>query len=1005
MSSNAWKSTLRLPYSSFLSRPSPEYRDRYIKRCADELYQWQKQKRAADVPFMLHDGPPYANGDLHVGHALNKILKDMILRVKVQQGRRVEYVPGWDCHGLPIELKALERAQGEKLTPIQIRQSARNLAAQTVLKQMESFRSYGVMGDWDKRWTTMDAVYEMRQLRLFQKMVQKGLIYRKYKPVYWSPSSQTALAESELEYKDNHVSHSAWVRFPITPGWRDLPQFEDVQDRIHGGLYALIWTTTPWTLPANRAIAVHSDLQYCVVSDGENALLVAESRLDALNAKLAGQLVFVKSIEGKQLEGLQYANRLRGRAASPQPVIHADFVAADSGSGLVHLAPGHGFDDYEVCSALGIPAEAPIDDEGRFTKDAFPDAPEILASAPSVNQGGGKHVLGLVRQHGDVLLVERYRHKYPYDWRTKRPVVIRATEQWFADVGHIKAEALQALDHVRFFPESGRNRLESFVRGRNEWCVSRQRAWGVPIPALYDDTGSAVVNDEVIEHIISVIQERGTQAWWSDAPDDPAWIPSSMTGQGSFRRGTDTMDVWFDSGSSWSMTPARADVYLEGSDQHRGWFQSSLLTRIAAGAEADAEFEKGAPFKQLITHGFTLDQEKKKMSKSLGNIIAPQQVMDGTLLPVLKRKGQAAKHDALGPDALRLWAASGDYTSDVLIGADALKTVHGTYLKCRTILKMLLGSMHPSGKAPLTVVDEIALVQLEDTMQEVGKAYDNHEFHRAVLLMMRWVNTDLSSWYLDARKDRMYCGDGGCVAEPIFHGLLRMLAPVTPLLVEEAWDHRPDWMRADPSLVHPLRQLYADSLYDPARLTRDQQRLRADDIPVLMATYRAITSCQEPARRANDLGMSLACDVDIAVPSSSSSSSTSSSRVRRVLEGVDAEDLAELFIVSRVTLVDPHHHASATPDDDDVDVDVVTAASSDHQSGGNSSSSPAGMVVENKNKRFAYRKSVEIDGVPVVVTVRNPRGAKCPRCWRYVAPSPDALCARCGEVTARMEGK
>ena len=779
------------------------------------MYEWQRHNRPGDDTFVIHDGPPYANGDLHVGHALNKILKDMILRVKVQQGRRVEYIPGWDCHGLPIELKALDKANvagaETKLTPVEIRKSARNLASNTVLKQMKTYKSFGVMADWDRRWTTMDAAFEIRQLRLFQKMVKKGLIYRKFKPVYWSPSSKTALAEAELEYRDDHVSNSAWIKFPVEDGWRDLPQFKDVKTEIEGKLYAVIWTTTPWTLPANQAIAVHQDLEYCIVRLGSDALLVAEGQL--ADAQLQDAEVLSK-LRGAELVDLKYRNLLQGKNAQPQPIIHADFVAAGSGTGLVHLAPGHGMDDYEACRALGIPVTAPIDDDGKFTSDAYPDSPDVLLYAPSVIEGGSKNVLAILESHGDVLRTKDYVHKYPYDWRTKRPVVVRATEQWFADVGSIKDEALKALKDVRFLPEAGKNRLESFVKGRSEWCISRQRAWGVPIPALYDANGAAVVNDEVVDHIISVIQERGTHAWWSDAPDDEAWIPSSMKG-GSFRRGTDTMDVWFDSGSSWTLMEGRADIYLEGSDQHRGWFQSSLLTRIAAGAVGDVNFVKGAPFRQLITHGFTLDQEGKKMSKSLGNMITPQQVMDGSLLPPVKRKGKAASaqaptYDALGPDALRLWAASSDYTTDVVIGAPTLHAVHTALIKYRTIAKMLLGAAHETARsAPLSTADEIALVQLADVMSDVGRALDSHEFHRAFAAVNRWVTNDLSAFYLEAAKDRLYCGDGGGVIEPILHGFLRMLAPVTPLLVEEVWAHRPVWMMEDRYVTVPCEeQLY-----------------------------------------------------------------------------------------------------------------------------------------------------------------------------------------------------
>ncbi|KAI1204781.1 isoleucyl-tRNA synthetase [Annulohypoxylon truncatum] len=954
--SKSWSATVKLPKSTFPPRPLPKLREQYIQRCADSLYEWQRQNRPADDTFVIHDGPPYANGSLHVGHALNKILKDMILRTKIQQGRRVDYIPGWDCHGLPIELKALEKSEEAKLTPIEIRKSARNLASNTVLKQMKGFRSFGVMGDWDQRWTTMDAAFEIRQLRLFQQMIKKGLIYRRFKPVYWSPSSKTALAEAELEYRDDHISNSAWIRFQIADEWRSLPQFQEFQALVEGQLYAVIWTTTPWTLPANRAIAIHDDLEYCIVLSGVNALLVAKSRLDTFISKIGAKdhVVVLGTLEGRQLAGLKYVNRLRGKAGTPQPIIHADFVSADSGSGLVHLAPGHGFDDYEVCRSHGIPVVAPIDDHGRFTEDAFPDLPEALLSAPSVIEGGGKDVLSLLQLHADVLWAEKHEHKYPYDWRTKQPVVIRATEQWFADVGSIKQEALESIKDVRFIPESGRKRLESFIQGRSEWCISRQRAWGVPIPALYDDKGAAVVNEEVVEHIISVIKERGTQAWWSDAPDDTAWIPPSLRDQGEYRRGTDTMDVWFDSGSSWTMMPGRADVYLEGTDQHRGWFQSSLLTRIAAGSQADARFEKGAPFKQLITHGFTLDQDGNKMSKSLGNVIGPQEVMDGTIVPPIKpKKKQAAAqgqptYDALGPDALRLWVASSNYTRDVAISALVLSQIHAALIRYRVIVKMLLGSIHESARtAPLTALDHIAIIQLQDTMQEVGEAFDNHEFYKGYSALNRWATTDLSAFYIEALKDRLYCGDGGGVIEPILVGLLRMLAPMTPLLVEEAWDHRPEWVKQDPSFVYPFHQVYTDPIIEPSRLTRDLTSLRRD-IPVLMSVHAAVKPGLEAARADKVLGSSLQSSVNIVIEDSAT------------LEVLNkyADELQDMFVVSSVQI-------NAPP--------------------------PA-------DAKWAYTQEFEVGGAKGKAVVLPPTQAKCPRCWRYVAPKEDALCQRCEEV-------
>ncbi|RNJ52349.1 isoleucine-tRNA ligase [Verticillium nonalfalfae] len=939
------------------------FRAEYLRRCTDDLYKWQAAHRTGDK-LVLHDGPPYANGGLHVGHGLNKVLKDMILRVQVQEGRPVEYRPGWDCHGLPIELKALSDAQGKGMTAVEIRTAARALAAKTVREQMDGFRSFGVMADWDARWTTMDPDYEIRQLRLFQQMVRDGLIYRKHKPVYWSPSSRTALAEAELEYNENHVSTAAYVRFPIIAADAVMDELRRARAGFEGGhLYAIIWTTTPWTLPANRAMAVHDELDYDVVAIRGDAYIVAQARseiLDTLFPDTRREILW--STKGANLKQLRYANRLRGRAAASQPVIHADFVSADSGSGLVHCAPGHGFDDYAVCSGLGIDAAAPIDDEGHFTRDAFPDAPERLTEASPILKGGSKAVLKLLEEHADVLHVEKYKHKYPYDWRTKQPVVIRATQQWFADVDSIKDSTLAALRDVKFVPDAGRKRLESFVVGRSEWCISRQRAWGVPIPALYDAEGRAVVTDESVDHIISVIRARGIDAWFADAPEEPAWIaPSLPRGNTTYRRGTDTMDVWFDSGSSWTQSEGQADVYLEGSDQHRGWFQSSLLTYVAAQRQkaSAAPSVSRAPFKTLVTHGFTLDAKGKKMSKSLGNIISPAQVMDGTLLPPLKLRGEAKKaakgpvYDALGPDALRLWAASSEFTKDVAIGATTLQSIHSVLIRYRTILRMLLGSMHPAARtAPLTAADSIALVQLEDVTADVRAAFAAHEFYRAFAAVNRWVANDLSAFYLEASKDRLYCGDGGGVIEPVFHGFLRMLAPMAPLLVEEAWAHRPAWMQRDASLTHPLHALASTPLFDPARLTHDPAALRAD-LPLLLSVHAAVKAALERARLAKRLGSSLQSAVVVSVPAAPSAA---------VLARY-AADLDALFVVSSVEV-----RVGAAPPE------------------------------------VPFAQEFEADaGTKGVVSVLPPTGCKCSRCWRYVAEAEDSLCGRCEEAVEALE--
>ncbi|TWU75254.1 isoleucine-tRNA ligase [Metarhizium rileyi] len=945
--SKSWKATLKLPKSSFPARPNPKLQQRYLRDCTDNLYQWQTSNRPRDDPFILHDGPPYANGPLHIGHAINKILKDMIVRTQVQHGKRVVYRPSWDCHGLPIEMKALGSYTAGGLSPVKVRESARKLASKTITEQMKGFQSFGIMADWENIWTTMDREYETRQLRVFQKMVRHGLIYRKHKPVYWSISSRTALAEAELEYRDDHISHAAYVRFPITSDLSSVPSLAG----FDGLIYAAIWTTTPWTLPANRAIAVHKDLLYSLLRVGDYGILVASSRVDAMRELLPRFDIVADAIRGSDLTGLSYRNRLRGQSAAEQPVVHADFVSADSGTGLVHMAPGHGQDDYEVCAKLGIEAFAPVTDEGLFTQEAYPDQPELLTGAPSILEGGGKAVLELIKE--DVLATHDLEHKYPYDWRTKQPVVVRATAQWFADVGRIKEDSLKALLNVRFVPESGRSRLESFVRGRSEWCISRQRSWGVPIPALYDESGNAVMDGGTIEHIISVMQQRTSQGWFSDPIDDPAWVPSSL--QGKYRRGTDTMDVWFDSGTSWMEVGQPVDVYLEGSDQHRGWFQSSLLTYVAsqkADGIPDADIQP--PFKTLITHGFTLDGQGKKMSKSLGNTIAPEEVIDGRLLPPMKSKGkggrnEAPRFDALGPDALRLWAASCDFTSDILIGPSILQPVHNALIKYRTILKMILGSLHESSRScPLTRLDQMAIMQLSDTMGQVQEAVKNYEFHKASGLINRWVATDLSAFYLEALKDRLYCGDGGGALEPILIGFLRMLAPITPILVEEAWSHLPPWMADDSKLEHPARQLYRSPLIDPSRLTVDPDKLRNDAV-FLAAVHGAVKAGLEQAREAKALGSSLQCSILV---------NTENGELATLLDEY-LDELDTMFVVSRVDV-------NRTVDGE-----------------------PA----------WHYAKEFELPGAPGgTVHVLPPRQEKCARCWRYLAEQEGGLCDRCDGV-------
>ncbi|RUP52397.1 hypothetical protein BC936DRAFT_144633 [Jimgerdemannia flammicorona] len=628
----SYADTLLLPKTTFPLRADAVNREHAFRdRCTTDLYHWQLENNPKDL-FVLHDGPPYANGGLHIGHAINKILKDITNRYKVLQGHRVHYVPGWDCHGLPIELKALEELKnidGSQLTPTEIRKMARARALSEVEKQKQGFISWGVMGDWDNAYKTLDKDFEVRQLKVFKKMVNKGYIYRQHKPVYWSPSSKTALAEAELEYKDDHLSRSIYVKFSVVqlaPALANLLPKEVSASSVH----ALVWTTTPWTIPANkvRSLFKTTDNESCRTLLGESDLLgcccqsrhgLPPSQVRRRQPPCRGQGSVAGVARGawyrdggSDLLGTTYAHPLTDEIL---PFIAGAYVTAESGTGLVHTAPGHGMEDYEACRSLGIKPFSPgefimhfiskttgisdtsimihlpttastVDDTGHFTAEAGAD----LAGKFTFTDGNAL-VIDKLTERGRLVRERKYKHKYPYDWRTKKPVMLRATAQWFANVEELQKKAVESLKAVRMVPESSFRRIEQFTLSRKEWCISRQRAWGVPIPVLYDtETGEPLLTDSSVQHIIAVIERMGgTDAWW-EVKDDAVFVADEYKTKGkTYRRGYDTMDVWFDSGSSWTLVKDKiaersddgrpaADLYLEGSDQHRGWFQSSLLT-------------------------------------------------------------------------------------------------------------------------------------------------------------------------------------------------------------------------------------------------------------------------------------------------------------------------------------------------------------------------------------------------------------------------------------------
>ncbi|KAL9102516.1 MAG: hypothetical protein Q9163_002351 [Psora crenata] len=938
----AWKDTLSLPKSTYPPRTPPAADcAQHLKRCTDELYAWQHANRTGGV-FTLHDGPPYANGDLHIGHALNKVLKDITCRFQLSQGRKINYVPGWDCHGLPIELKALEE-QGRRNhagtwaaddnsfalrgDAVGVRKAARALALKTVEAQKKQFRELAIMADWDKAWKTMDKSFEIEQLNVFKKMVGKGLIYRRLKPVYWSPSTQTALAEAELEYREDHVSTAAFIVYNLCTVSESLRK-KLGQDFRKIGL--VIWTTLPWTLPANKAIGYNAEIDYVLVDSVRNGcLLMARSRLEHVQGYCNDHLTEIREIKGSDLAGATYSDNLWSMQTTARPLLPADHVTADFGSGLAHLAPGHGPDDYKLCLRYGIPPFTPVDECGRFDRSACPKQPSFL-SGKTVLDNGNKAVLELAAENGKLLTQHEYTHKYPYDWRSKKPVILRATEQWFADVGDIQEAALRSLCYVKFVPNTGNSRLTSFIRNRSEWCISRQRAWGLPIPALYNsNTNAPLLTEESIDHITSVIKERGIDAWWSDAEFDPAWTPApyrEVDGLSCYKRGRDTMDVWFDSGTSWTQTLQSkdsedhvADVYLEGSDQHRGWFQSSLLTYIAhQAAPSDSGDATKAPFRTLVTHGFSLDQYGHKMSKSLGNVVSPKEIMEGTLLPPLRKKvnGQMREFkDAMGSDALRLWVASCDYTKDVVVSPDSLKTANNYLAKYRTTFKLLLGILHdwpPCSDGQRTpsllsagqddIHHVIALWQLEQMKTAVKTHYQNLDYHKAVAEINRYVTGDLSAFYFETIKDAAYCGtvsERRTVQETlsiILYHMLQVLAPVTPLLVEETWSSLAPQAKAVYA-SHPLQGTW-DTGHKLAILGDDTRRDLRTYVPILLEMLAVVRSTQERARSDKKMGSSLQSYVTVQVHRNAEDADQDS--VLSLLFRLYGKDLANILVTSKV---------------------------------------------------------------------------------------------------------
>ena len=846
------------------------------------------------APFTLHDGPPYANGSLHVGHALNKILKDIINKYQLLNGRKVRFIPGWDCHGLPIELKVLQTLKQEErkaLTPIALRKKAKEFALAAVDDQRNGFKRWGVWADWTNPYVTLDPAYEAAQIEVFGQMFLKGFIYRGLKPVYWSPSSRTALAEAELEYPEGHISTSLYAAFEML---NLSPELQMPFDSFLGELGVAIWTTTPWTLPANLAIAVNPDLVYSVVEVGENNptkfkyLVVAKDLIESLAITLGTTLEPKASAMGKLLEHCTYKHPLFDRIS--EIVIGGDYITTDAGTGLVHTAPGHGQEDYIVGKKYNLPILAPVDDAGILTEEAGQFA------GLNVLKDANPAIIAAMQEAGCLIKEEPYQHKYPYDWRTKKPVIFRATEQWFASVSGFRDAALEAIDTVTWIPAQGKNRITPMVADRSDWCISRQRTWGVPIPVFYNAaTNEPLINAETIAHIKAIVAEHGTDAWWEMSIEE--LLPTKYHNDGNtYRQGFDTMDVWFDSGSSWASVlqqrglPYPADLYLEGSDQHRGWFQSSLLTSVAVNGQA--------PYKTVLTHGFTVDEKGIKMSKSIGNVVDPSVVILG---------GKNQKEEPpYGADVLRLWVSSVDYSTDVPLGKNMLKQLGDARGKVRNTARFLLGNLHDFDPAKdavpynqLPEIDRYMLHRMTEVFAEVTEAFESYQFFRFFQAVQNFCVVDLSNFYLDTAKDRLYISNldsfrrRSCqtVLSVALENLAKAIAPVLSHLAEDIWQFLPyatpyksvfesGWMELDSNWAQP-------ELAEKWLKLRD---LRTEANKVL-----------EQARTGKDIGSSLEAKLLVYV---------NNPNLRSLLEtlnqttGNHVDELRYLFLASQVELLD-----------------------------------------------------------------------------------------------------
>ncbi len=865
-----YKKTLNLPGTAFPMKADLANREPGI------LEYWEKtgnySKSIADTgrpPFILHDGPPYANGNIHIGHALNKVLKDFVVRYKAMRGYWAPYVPGWDCHGQPIDHQVEKLLKGKTVPAREFRAMCRDYALKFVESQTKEFKRLGVRGNFAKPYLTLDHEYEAAIVKTFATMYEKGLIYRGLKPVYWCYHDKTALAEAEIEYEDE-MSPSIYVRFPLTKAFKPLEGYKEPKSII-------IWTTTPWTLPANVAVAVHPDEEYAAVKSGGEILIMA-ARLVPLVAEEAGLkgTEIVATFAGRDLAGLTAKHPILDKESV---VVTAGYVTLDTGTGCVHIAPGHGEEDYLVGLANDLPVVMPVDDLGLFTgeagkwtgrniREANPDIVKDLADR------------GILLAEGEVA------HSYPHCWRCKNPVIYRATKQWFVrmEEGDLRKNALKAIKEVQWIPAAGEKRITAMVEERPDWCISRQRTWGVPLPILYcDKCEEPVVTDKTLKAIEDLFRTEGADSWYVKEAADiaPAGTTCEKCGNGGFIKGTDILDVWFESGTSHAAVLRTrddqrwpADLYLEGSDQHRGWFQLSLLVSIGLG---DA-----APYRGVLTHGFIVDGQGRKMSKSVGNVISPLDLMATS-----------------GADILRLWVSSGDYSSPaVAISDEILDRIGESYRRIRNTVRFLLGNLSDFDAAKdavayedMTEIDRWALMRTQRLINNATLAYDGYRFHDAYREAYTFCAVDMSAFYLDVLKDRLYTylpdsrerRSAQTVMREILMAITKIMAPIICFTTEEIWQILPEADR-DAASVHLSGWPEANDIYLDRSLDDKWTRLRGVRDEVLKAL--------EDARNGKMIGNALEAKVELY---------TSGKMYDFMKE--NEKDLPALFIVSQVEVI------------------------------------------------------------------------------------------------------